>query len=160
MQINNKPDALAGVAFIVIGAAAAVVARNYNVGTASDMGPGFVPVMLGLVLIGLGVLNIISAFAAGDDNVLSLQKIRMRPILCVLGAAVMFAVALKGIRALGIPELGLAPAAFISAFIASLSDPETRIFQAIFIAAILAGMTCLLFIGLLGLPLQYFSFVA
>ena len=49
-------DILAGALFVAIGALALLGARGYPVGTAMRMGPGYLPVVLGWLLIALGAL--------------------------------------------------------------------------------------------------------
>ena len=51
---NNK-DILSGLMFMLIGAGAVFVARDYPIGSALRMGPGYFPVVLGGVLFLFGV---------------------------------------------------------------------------------------------------------
>ena len=54
MQIKNKQDFWSGVMFVVVGAAFALGATSYSMGTAARMGPGYFPFWLGVCLSLLG----------------------------------------------------------------------------------------------------------
>ena len=54
MNIKSQKDFFAGLAFLLIGVAFAWGATNYTVGEGARMGPGYFPLMLGIVLIVLG----------------------------------------------------------------------------------------------------------
>jgi len=53
---NSPKDLLAGLIYIVVGAAAFVMAHAYRMGTPLQMGPGFFPALVGVVLILLGLV--------------------------------------------------------------------------------------------------------
>lgn len=55
-------DGAAGLAFFVFGIGFAVLALNYPLGTTMRMGPGYFPVVLGLILAGLGLVVGLGAF--------------------------------------------------------------------------------------------------
>ena len=56
----NK-DFIAGFIVTAAGIATAYYADQYNVGTASNMGPGYYPLLLAIVLVIFGVLLIIKS---------------------------------------------------------------------------------------------------
>jgi hypothetical protein len=56
IAIRNRVDCEAGAFFLVIGIAVAVLATQYRLGTALNMGPGYFPLALGLLLALLGAL--------------------------------------------------------------------------------------------------------
>ncbi|MGE0348128.1 hypothetical protein [Hydrogenophaga sp.] len=60
-MIKNLQDFLAGLVFLGMGIAAVWVASGHPVGAARDMGPGYVPLMLGLLLALLGALILFKA---------------------------------------------------------------------------------------------------
>ena len=47
MQIKNKQDFWSGIMFVVIGAAFALGATSYSMGTAARMGPWLLPILVG-----------------------------------------------------------------------------------------------------------------
>ena len=58
-RVNAPKDILAGVIFIVFGLATFFKARDYQIGSALDMGPGYFPAAVGLLLAFLGCAGIL-----------------------------------------------------------------------------------------------------
>lgn len=56
MKIKNPQDFWSGVMFIAFGAMAIVVSRDYPMGSAMRMGPGYFPTYIGVALVILGLL--------------------------------------------------------------------------------------------------------
>ena len=72
LGIRNPRDFWAGVVFVVIGAGFAITALDYDVGTASRMGPAYFPLVLAIVLVLLGALVLIPALTHRLLGVLAL----------------------------------------------------------------------------------------
>ncbi|MFW8565322.1 tripartite tricarboxylate transporter TctB family protein [Orrella sp. 11846] len=62
MTSKDYRDILGGLLMILIGAFAAIYGQKYQIGQLQRMGPGFFPVVLGIILAGLGVFIAIPAF--------------------------------------------------------------------------------------------------
>lgn len=60
-MIKNLQDFLAGLLFLALGIGFGWVASRHTLGSAADMGPGYVPLLLGLLLALLGVLILFKA---------------------------------------------------------------------------------------------------
>ena len=56
MRIRAPKDFWSGVMFCGFAAVALLAARGYSLGTAGKMGPGYFPLLLGVVLGGLGLI--------------------------------------------------------------------------------------------------------
>jgi hypothetical protein len=56
MLVRNKKDFVGGLVFVFFGAGALFMARNYRIGTAFRMGPGYFPVVLASLLLVIGLL--------------------------------------------------------------------------------------------------------
>ena len=70
MISEGRRDYYAGGLMILIGGGAAVIGTSYKVGTLTQMGPGFFPVCLGVMMAIMGVLIALAARAgakAGAD---------------------------------------------------------------------------------------------
>jgi hypothetical protein len=93
LRIKDKRDFLGGLLLAGFGLSALLIARNYRMGTASRMGPGYFPVMLAILLIGIGIIVAVSAFRSGEGKV---PKLALRPLLIVTGATALFGVLLNG----------------------------------------------------------------
>ncbi len=69
LLLTNR-DFWAGVLLIVIGAGAAIIAQDYDIGTLRRMGPGFFPMILGIALAFIGTLQLLtSGFSNGSAPV-------------------------------------------------------------------------------------------
>ena len=140
-------DLWAGVVFVAIGIAALVLGRDLNVGSAADMGEGYVPWAMAIALIALGTLIVLLAWWRGTDQPGSrFDGIRWRPMLFVTAAILAFVTALE--------PLGLIAAIACSAFAANFAGQPLR-------ARSLAVLVCVLSLGVmavfvwgLGLPLH------
>jgi hypothetical protein len=92
LQIKSQQNFWAGVLFLSTGAGQTCLALKYNVGTASQMGPGFMPALLGLVLMVLGLV------IAGGSLVIRgprVEPVYWRPLVCIVGALLLFALLIE-----------------------------------------------------------------
>ena len=60
MSIRNPKDFWAGLLYVVLGLAAVYIAQDYEMGTATRMGPGYFPTLLGGFLALIGVVSLVS----------------------------------------------------------------------------------------------------
>jgi len=51
MKIRNQKDFYSGLLFVAIGAFFGIFARKYDIGTAKEIGPGYFPLILGIILV-------------------------------------------------------------------------------------------------------------
>jgi hypothetical protein len=122
-------DILAGLIFIVFGAAFGIAATGYEFGTALRMGPGFFPIVLAAALVLLGGAILVKGFAAvAEDGGLGI--VAWRAVALLTFAVLFFGATVRG--------LGLAPALFVTGLVAALASVENSLLQA---AAIAAGLT-------------------
>ena len=57
MKIKGQQDFWSGILFISFGILALVIARDYPIGEARRMGPGFFPTYIGIALLILGIIK-------------------------------------------------------------------------------------------------------
>lgn len=86
---RDRKDFNAGVMYITIGGFFAGFATNYPMGTAVRMGPAYFPTILGILLGVLGLILVVRSFAPHNEEPPS--KTHWRPLLCIIGAACLFA---------------------------------------------------------------------
>ena len=67
-RFTLKRDYYAGGLMLLIGTGAAVTGAGYKFGSLARMGPGFMPVMLGIVLAFLGVLIAGTALGSAESD--------------------------------------------------------------------------------------------
>jgi hypothetical protein len=143
IQVKHPQDFWSGVLFAVVGAGALWIGRVYAFGTATKMGPGFLPNVLawGLVLIGL--------FLMGRALVIKgapLSGSAIRPQAMILAAIFAFALLIE--------RIGLAPTVVVVAVLAALASKEMRWKETIPLGIGMAVLSVLLFIYLLGQSMQ------
>ena len=144
-----RKDDLAGVLIAAIGLAAVLIAGDYNVGSVESVGPGFLPRVIGIGLIVAGliiiVLHRITGPADGDSLPTVFARMSPRGWVCILGAMALFPT-IAG-------YFGLAPAAFVSVFIAALGDRENTKLHAAVLATGLTAAASVVFWWALGLQI-------
>lgn len=141
-----------GLAYTLIGGAFAWASAYYPAGTPADMGPGFFPFWLGVILTGLGALIVLRAVAGAlaekrdpEAEVLVTSPWDWRSMFWVVGALVGFGLSLK--------TLGLFAAVTVLVVLASMASPEFRLRTALAGGVGLAGFNALVFAYGLSLPL-------
>ena len=143
MRIRSQSDFWCGLLFAAIGVAIVVLAREYRIGTAARMGPGYFPTLLGFLLACLGLTLIIpSLFVDGEK----FPRLPLRPLLMILLSILVFGAALE--------YLGFAIAVAALSIIGGLAEPELRPLESAGLAFFLAIFSLGIFAGLLGLPLN------
>jgi hypothetical protein len=136
-------DILAGGIFIVLGIAFATGSLAYDIGTPLQMGPGYVPLVLGGLLAGLGVLVIAKGFIAGEGD--PIGNVDWRAVVLITAALLFFGLTVRG--------LGVIGALFGASLLATLARRETPPREALLIATGLTALSVVIFIFALQLRL-------
>ncbi|MEP6557608.1 MAG: tripartite tricarboxylate transporter TctB family protein [Burkholderiales bacterium] len=154
-MIKSQRDFFAGLMFGAIGVAFAWGATNYNIGTGARMGPGYFPLILGVLLAALGLLIMVLSLTgkAPDDGGL-IGRWAWRPLFFVILSNFLFGVLLGGLPSLGIPSMGLMVAIFALTFVAALGGDTFRFKEVLIVAIILAIGSYLTFVMALKLQFQ------
>jgi hypothetical protein len=146
-QLENPKKFFAGLLFVVIGCFAAIKASDYTLGMATDMGPGYFPEALGLLLIALGIGIVANSFLTVSTLVTD-QPRSLKPLLLILAGVVGFVAT--------VDRFGLVPAIAIllacACFIHALNRP-IEVFVEI---CVLIVFSVLLFIYGFSMPLNMF----
>ncbi len=138
----NFRDLIAGIAFIVIGAAFGLNAwLSLRIGEAQSMGPGYFPVFLGLILVGFGGAIAFSAFGKVSEP---LGRVSWRGIALVTVGIVFFAVTVRG--------LGMAPALSVATLLAALASGRLSLRASLLLAVGLTAFCVAIFLYALHLP--------
>jgi hypothetical protein len=140
--IREPRDFWSGLIFGAAGVAAVVLGRESSLGTATKMGPGYFPTVLGALLALIGLALVVRAFLVRGQRITGFAG---RPLVLVLGATVLFGLTLRG--------AGLVPA-LIALVLVSAAASRLVIWRAAVVLAVgLAGFSALVFTKLLGLPI-------
>lgn len=151
MNIKSQKDFFSGLMFMVLGAAFAWGATKYSIGTGARMGPGYFPLMLGVLLAILGAVVAFNGLVierVGGDKV---GKWAWKPLCYIIGANLIFGVCLGGLPSIGLKSLGLIVGIYALTFVASMAEPGWKVKNTFFLATALAVISYLAFIKLLKL---------
>lgn len=153
MRIKNNRDFASGVMFSAVGAAFAWGATTYTVGEGARMGPGYFPLMLGVVLALLGAVIMFQSLVVETEDGAPIGRWAWKPLAYILGANLLFGVLLGGLPSVGIPAMGLIIGIFGLTIVASLAGESFKLKEVLILAAILAAGSYLAFIVLLKLQI-------
>ena len=153
MKIRSQRDFFSGLLFVTTGAAFAIGATHYNIGSGARMGPGYFPLMLGalLAVLGLGVVLGSLTIETGDGD--PIGRVAWKPLLLIIGANLVFGLMLGGLPSIGVPAMGLVVAIYALVVVASLAGATFRMKSALILSTVLAIGSYVVFI--LGLSLQF-----
>lgn len=140
--MTKNQDALAGGLFLLIGVVTSASALGYALGTVRRMGPGYFPLLLGLLLAGLGAALIVQAWRRGA--IAPIEWGSLRPLLFVLGGLAFFGLVLD--------TFGFVLANILFVCITSYAGREFRWREALALSLVLTVMAALVFI--VGLNVQ------
>src|SRR5262252_9782772 len=138
--IRNPKDFLAGLIFVAFGIAAIVFSKDYPLGTAARMGPGYFPRILGILLIVLGAALSIRGLRLEGAKI-TLES--PRPLIIVIGSVVLFAMTVS--------TLGLVLSSILLIVVSSAASKEFRWKEALVSGVILSALSVAGFIWGLGL---------
>lgn len=134
-------DLLFGLFLVAVAAATLVATRNLTVGSAADMGPGYMPRVVSLALLAFGLFFCGRGVRRAG---VAIESVQLRPLLAILGGV--------GIFALTAERLGLAIASVITVLLASFATREGRLYETVSFALLLSAAAVLLFVKVLALP--------
>ena len=148
MAINaSTKELVSGGLFVVSGAYFALESINYEIGTPFRMGPGFMPVLLGSVLVLLGLAVAASGLKKPDTE--TRDPIAWRGIILILGVIIFFGATIRG--------LGFVPVVAIAAFVTAMASKMNSPIFAALLAIGLTVMCALIFKVGLGFQVPWFG---
>lgn len=156
LQLVRDKKFLTGVVFAAIGAAALWFDRAYELGSATAMGPGYFPMLTGVLLIALGLTNMVTslrstlamiAAASRPDSAVQLPGLRALALLTL--GVVLFG--------LGIDRFGLLPSVLALVVCATGVGVRYRMWEVVAILLVLCLISGALFVFGMGLPVSYLA---
>ena len=143
IRIRSPQDFLAGLMFMAFGLVGAYIARKYPFGTSVRMGPGYLPVVLSWCMIVVGVIVAARGLVLDGDKIV---RVKLRPLLFVLGAVLVYAFTIE--------RLGVAISVFLVTVLSAIADPSFRKIETLILGVALAAFCVVVFIYGLSLPLS------
>ncbi len=154
MRIKSQADFFSGVMFTTVGGAFAIGATTYTVGNGARMGPGYFPLMLGILLAVLGIIIMFQAMVVETTDGDPIGKWAWKPLAFVLGANLAFGVLLGGLPSIGVPAMGMIIAIYALTIISSMAGEQFKLRDVLVLATILAAGSYVAFIWALKLQIQ------
>jgi hypothetical protein len=144
LETARKRDLWAGALMIAFGVVAIGEGQRLSLGTLTEMGSGYLPFALGILLAFLGVVMAAGAIlsrAAEDDGHEAIARPDWRGCVAIVAGVAAF---------IGLGEyLGLAPATFACVFISAMGDRTSTLRGACVLALIMTAIAAGLFVYLL-----------
>ena len=139
---RNWKDVAGGILLVIVGVYVSVSAMGFGLGSASRMGAGYYPLMLGLtaVLVGAGITVI------GLRETGTAPGAALRTFFLVVGGLCAFALLVE--------RAGLMPAIWALVGFSALADREISLIEVVAVAAFVSVGAWLVFVVLLRLPLS------
>lgn len=141
-DLRNNRDLIAGLLFIVLGALAVMLARDYPFGTTMRMGPGYFPTVLGVILLLFGVTVLARGIRSGE-------KVKgdwgWKPLALITLSIVLFGALLD--------RAGMIPACVATLVVAAAAGREFRLKEVLILAVVMTAFSVVVF--LYGLKLPY-----
>lgn len=148
MNAFNRKDVLAGGIVVLVGVLCTLEALSYSMGTATSMGPGYFPFLLGILLVVLGIaVAVIDARAIvrdeGEPFTVSWRALVALPASILVFAAI-------------IERFGLAPATFLAVLVSTLADKTSPLWRGVMLSAAVTALCVLIFRFGLGMQVRTF----
>lgn len=142
MQANRK-DLASGGFFAAVGVLyAATTIRTLDIGAATEMGPGYMPLVLSGALVVTGAVLGFRGLSRGPSAPFGV--VPWRGLFTLLAATLIFAAFFE--------ELGMFPGIFVTSFLAALASPKLGILKALVMGLAIAAFCTALFGYALNLP--------
>ncbi len=151
MKIKSQKDFFSGLMFSGVGAAFAVGATNYTVGNGARMGPGYFPLLLGVLLSVLGMAIMFKALTVQTANGDKIGAWAWKPLGFIIAANLLFGVLLGGLPSIKVPAMGMVAGIYGLTIVASLAGDRFKLKEVLILATILSIGSYMAFIVLLKL---------
>ena len=153
MNIKSQKDFFSGLMFMGVGVAFAWGATTYKVGEGARMGPGYFPLMLGVLIAILGIAITFKSLVVETVGGDKIGKWAWKPLVYIIAANLLFGVFLGGLPSIKLPAMGLIAGIYVLTFVASMAENGWKIKNTFILATVLAAGSYIAFV--LVLKLQF-----
>jgi hypothetical protein len=145
LKIKNQEDFWAGVMFIGFGVLAVIISRDYPMGTAMRMGPGYFPTYLGVIMAVFGLIVSVMSFRVEGGK---LTPFAWKPAI-MLGLSFM-------IFGWGIDHIGFVPSLFALIVLSAAAGASFKLVEVLILSVVLIVGAVGIFIYGIDLPYPLF----
>ena len=147
LKTKSPEDFWSGLMFLGVGLGATYLSRDYPMGSALRMGPGYFPTWLGGIMTFFGLLIFARSFKLEGEGIPGWS---FRPWLVLCGTIAAFGVFLDYL------EVGFVPAVIVLIIGCALAHKDVKWMETIMLSVFLTGGVVGLFIFVIGLPYRLF----
>jgi hypothetical protein len=140
--IRSTKDFWAGLIYLLFGASAVIIARDYDMGSALKMGPAYFPTLLGYLLALIGIISIGRSFISDGTPI---GEIAFKGLLVVIASVLLFGFLVR--------RTGLVIALPLLVLISAWASDHFRWRPTLILAAGLTLFCVFVFLRGLGVPL-------
>jgi hypothetical protein len=151
VNIKSQKDFFSGLMFTVIGAAFAYGASSYTIGNGARMGPGYFPLVLGIILALLGSAIMFKALVVETPDGEKIGKWAWKPLCYIIAGNILFGILLGGLPSIKLPAMGLIAAIFGTTLVVSKAGDTFDLKEVLGLSAVLSIGSYLAFVVLLKL---------
>jgi hypothetical protein len=153
MKIKSEKDFFSGLLFTGLGVSFAWGSFSYQMGVASLMGPGYFPLLLGILLTVLGTAIMLQAVVMKTGDAERIGPWAWKPLIYILFANLAFGALLTGLPTIKLPVMGVIVGIYVLTVVSSLASYRFKITEVLILATVLAVGSYLAFIALLKLQI-------
>jgi len=151
VNIKSQKDFFSGLVYVVVGGAFAIGATNYNVGTGARMGPGYFPLLLGILLAVIGAFVMFKSLTVETQDGDKIGSWAWKPLFFIIVGNLLFGILLGGLPSIGLPAMGLIAAIFGTTLVVSKAGDVFNLKEVLILATILSIGSYAAFVLLLKL---------
>ena len=151
MKIKSQKDFYSGLAYTIVGAAFAYGATSYTIGTGARMGPGYFPLLLGVILAIIGGIVLFKSLVVETPTGDQVGSWAWKPLVFIIAGNLLFGVLLGGLPSIKLPAMGLIVAIYGTTLVVSMAGDQFKLKEVLILATVLSVMSYLAFIMLLKL---------
>jgi putative tricarboxylic transport membrane protein len=141
-MVSHPRDFCSGLIFGIVGLATVYFGRESSMGTATKMGPGYFPTVLGMLLALIGLGLVVRGFIITGERI---RGFALQPLVLVLGATLIFGLLVRG--------AGILVSVAVLVLVSAAASRLVVWRAAVALAVGLAGVSAIVFVKLLGLPI-------
>jgi Tripartite tricarboxylate transporter TctB family len=151
VNIKSQKDFFSGLMFMGVGAAFAWGATTYNVGEGARMGPGYFPLMLGILMAILGIAVTFKSLVVETEGGDKIGKWAWKPLVYIIAANLLFGILLGGLPSIKLPAMGMIAGIYALTFVASMAEAGWKVKNTFILATVLAAGSYVAFVVVLKL---------
>lgn len=141
--VRAPKDFWTGLLYVAFGCVAVWIGQDYRFGTAGRMGPGYFPLTLAAILVGIGLLSLGRSFVVKGEGI---ARIVWKPLVLILLANALFGFLL--------PRAGIVVALFSLCIVSAAASKEFRFdWKATGGLLLLVAFCVVVFVKGLGVPM-------